>query len=109
VNEGGGSDGLLLNLEARARLPRGFGATGFFDWGRVRVNERNDIAGAASPNTIELKGAGVSASWIASFGLSVRITVARRIGSNPDPTSTGTDQDGSLIMNRVWAQVSMPF
>jgi hemolysin activation/secretion protein len=109
VNEGGGSDGLMLNFEARARLPMGFAATGFFDWGDVRVNERNDIAGSASPNTIELKGAGVSASWVARFGLSVRITVAHRIGSNPDPTSTGTDQDGSLIMNRIWAQVSMPF
>jgi hemolysin activation/secretion protein len=109
MNEGGGAAGLLLNLEAREPLPANFSTSEFFDWGRVHVNEKNDIAGAAVPNTDSLKGIGVSVSWRASFGLSLSATYAHRLGSNPDPTSTGEDQDGSHIDNRVWLQASMPY
>jgi hemolysin activation/secretion protein len=109
MNEGGGAEGLLLNLEARERLPARFSTSEFVDWGSVHVNEKNDIAGAALPNTDSLKGAGVSVSWLASFGLSLKATWAHRLGSNPDPTSTGDDQDGSHVENRVWLQASMPF
>ena len=52
---------------------------------------------------------GVSAGWTAHGGFNVQASVARRIGHNPDPTSTGTDQDGSLDKNRVWVLASVPF
>jgi hypothetical protein len=55
-----------------------------------------------------LKGVGVSVGWTASFGLTVKATLAHRIGDNPNPTSTGTDQDGSLTKNRFWLQASLP-
>ncbi|HWJ36162.1 MAG TPA: ShlB/FhaC/HecB family hemolysin secretion/activation protein [Steroidobacteraceae bacterium] len=109
ANEGGGAEGLLLDLEARIRLPMHFNAVGFFDWGSVRVNRNNGFAGAATPNTDTLKGAGMSLGWTANFGLTLKATAAHRIGSNPIPTSTGDDQDGSLIKNRIWLQASMPF
>jgi hemolysin activation/secretion protein len=109
ADEGGGSEGVLLNLEARERLPAGFNVVGFFDWGSVRVNKDNDFVGAGSPNIIDLKGAGLSVGWAARFGLSLKATVARRIGTNPNPTSTGDDQDGSHVENRVWVQATMPF
>jgi hemolysin activation/secretion protein len=109
ADEGGGSEGVLLNLEARERLPAGFNVVGFFDWGSVRINKDNDFVGAGSPNTIDLKGAGLSVGWAARFGLSLKATVARRIGTNPNPTSTGDDQDGSHVENRVWVQATMPF
>jgi hemolysin activation/secretion protein len=109
ANEGGGSEGLLINVEGRARLPANFNLTGFFDWGSIKVNKDNDIIGAAVPNSYVLKGVGVALDWRASFGLSLKATVAHRLGSNPNPTSTGTDQDGSLIKNRVWVQASLPF
>jgi hemolysin activation/secretion protein len=109
ADEAGGSEGALLNLEARERLPAGFNVVGFFDWGSVRVNKDNDFVGAAAPNTIDLKGAGLSVGWAANFGLSLKATVARRIGTNPNPTSTGDDQDGSHVENRVWVQATMPF
>ena len=108
-NEGGGAEGMLLDLEARERLPANFNVTGFVDLGSVRVNKNNDIAGAASPNTEDLKGAGISLGWTANFGLSLKATYARRFGSNPNPTSTGADQDGSHDTNRIWLQASMPF
>ncbi len=109
ANEGGGSAGAMLNFEVRTRLPARFGVTGFFDWGTVRVNEHNDIVGAAVPNADTLKGAGLAVDWVAGFGLSLKATFARRIGRNPAPASNGDDQDGSLIENRCWLQASMPF
>jgi hemolysin activation/secretion protein len=108
-NEGGGSEGILVNLEARARLPANFRVTGFFDWGAVRVNKNNAIAGAAVPNSFNLKGGGVSLAWQAGAGYSVKATLARRVGANPNPTAAGQDQDGSFDKNRVWLQAALPF
>jgi hemolysin activation/secretion protein len=109
ANEGGGSEGVLLSLETRESLPLNFDLAEFFDWGRVRFNKSNQFPGAASPNSDELKGVGLSAGWVARFGLTLKATYAHRIGSNPDPTSTGNDQDGSLVKNRFWLLASMPF
>ncbi len=109
ADEGGGSEGALADLEARVRLPLNLSGVGFFDYGTVRVNRSNAYFGAASPNTDTLRGVGLSLAWTADFGLNIKATVARRIGRNPNPTSTGADQDGSLITNRVWLQLSMPF
>jgi hemolysin activation/secretion protein len=109
ADEAGGSQGYLLNVEARAKILPSLSATTFVEWGHVTVNKDNDIAGAASPNEITLKGAGVSASWIAPFGLSLSATYTRRNGSNPNPTSNGADQDGTLKKNRFWLQATMPF
>jgi hemolysin activation/secretion protein len=109
ASEAGGAEGVLMDLEARERLPWNFSATGFLDWGSVRVNKNNNIAGAARPNTEELKGVGASIGWIANFGLGLKATYSHRIGSNPNPTVTGDDQDGSHIENRVWLQATMPF
>jgi hemolysin activation/secretion protein len=109
ADEGAGTEGALADLEARVRLPLNFAAIGFFDYGTVRIDRDNNYTGASYPNTDTLRGAGLSLAWTASFGLNIKATAARRIGRNPDPTSTGDDQDGSLIVNRVWVQISMPF
>ena len=109
ASEGGGSEGQLLNLEVRARLPANFKLAAFFDWGSVRVNKNNNLPGAAVLNAYQLKGGGVSLGWVASQGLSVKATLARRIGNNPNPTATGSDQDGSLDRTRFWLQASLPF
>jgi hemolysin activation/secretion protein len=108
-DEGSGSEGMLLSLEVRTRLPANFSLTGFADAGSVRINKDNEILGAVADNSAELAGVGVSAGWTASFGLTLQATVARRLGRNPNPTSTGDDQDGSLTKNRFWLQASMPF
>jgi hemolysin activation/secretion protein len=109
ADEGGGSEGVLANVEARVQLPRNFAVVGFFDCGTVRINRSNGYPDAAPRNTDTLKGAGLSLAWTAAFGLIIKTTAARRIGRNPDPSNTGEDQDGSLINNRVWLQLSMPF
>ncbi|MEJ0006231.1 MAG: ShlB/FhaC/HecB family hemolysin secretion/activation protein [Steroidobacteraceae bacterium] len=109
TNEGGGSEGVMLNLEARERLPLNFNLVGFFDIGVVKFNRDNGFAAAAALNHDELKGVGITLGWTARMGLSVKATLARRIGSNPDPTGSGTDQDGSRDDNRLWLQASVPF
>lgn len=108
-NEGGGSQAVLINLEARLRLPAQLRLTGFVDWGRVQVNQDNAIAGAAVPNVFTLKGAGLALDWTAQAGYSVKATAARRIGSNPNATAGGRDQDGSLDRTRLWVQAALPF
>lgn len=108
-SEGGGSEGTLVNLELRARLPHNITTTGFFDWGHVTVNRDNDYTGAAMFNGFSLKGGGLSASWITSNGWNLKATLARRIGKNPNPTLTGADQDGSHQKNRLWLQAKLAF
>ena len=109
ASEAGGSNGQLLNLELRARLPRGVGLTGFYDWGHVTVNRENNFAGAAQVNGYALKGAGLALNWTAPFRLNLKAVWARRIGANPSPNLNGSDQDGSLRKNRFWLQATMPF
>lgn len=109
TNEGGGSEGVLAHFETRVRLPAGFELTGFLDWGEVHFNRFTGFPGAPATNAEVLKGGGASLAWSAPFGLTLRVVVAHRIGRNPHPTSTGADQDGTLVENRIWAQASMPF
>lgn len=109
TNEGGGSEGILSHLEARVGLPRNIDLTAFVDWGEIYFDRNVNFPGAPKYNTDVLKGGGLALAWTAPFGLTLRIAVARRIGSNPHPTRTGLDQNGTLVENRVWAEASMPF
>jgi len=108
ASEGGGSDGQLLNLELRTRLPYEINLTGFYDWGHVTVNRNNSFVGAPLLNNFSLQGVGASVGWLGKTGFSLKATLARRIGSNPNPTAAGKDQDGTLYKNRVWLQAAMP-
>jgi hemolysin activation/secretion protein len=109
TNEGRGSQGQLLMLELRARLPQGFSWVGFYDWGRVVGYPHNNFNGASEPNTFTLKGYGMSVTWQTSKGTTLKSTLARRVGINPNPTSNGADQDGTLVKNRLWLSASLPF
>ncbi len=100
-SEGGGDSGVMTNVELRWKLVEGFTLTGFHDFGRVR---NNDAAISYS-----LKGYGMSLGWLSPAGLNLKTTWAHRIGDNPNPTSDGKDQDGSLKKNRFWLSASLPF
>lgn len=108
-SEGGGTDGQLVNIELRARLPHEVGLTGFFDWGHVTVNRNNSFIGAPVLNNYSLQGFGVALGLLTDLGVNLKATWARRIGNNPNPTATGNDQDGTLYKNRLWLQASMGF
>jgi hemolysin activation/secretion protein len=108
TSEGGASLGQMINLDLRQQLPNGFNASVFYDWGRLK-----DPAGGSLAQAISLKGWGLALGWQSESGLSLKGTWSRRIGENPNPTSSGSgignDQDGSLIRNRFWLTASLPF
>jgi hemolysin activation/secretion protein len=108
-NEASGTAGQLLNLELRYRLPQGLNLTGFYDIGAVTVNRDNNFTGAPTLNDYNLKGAGLALAWQSNAGLNLKATWARRIGDNPNPTTVGNDQDGSLVLDRFWLTASMAF
>lgn len=108
-NEGGGSEGQLLTLELRQNLSNDFGLTAFYDHGQVTVNKRNDFAGAANPNNLTYRGAGLQLAWYGPKNLNVKAIWSRRLGENPYPSEARTDQDGSKTLNRFWLSASIPF
>ncbi len=110
VNEGGGSEGTMLNLELRWRAINSVLVTGFYDWGSVTNNKNNNFVGAPAVNSYQLEGLGASVAWTGPGGLTLKATYARRTGDNPNRDAiTGKDQDGSLDKDRFWLSVSLPF
>ena len=111
VNEAGGDDGWLLNLEARAMLRPELQAFVFADAGSVQ-QYRNTWPGwagtATAPNRIDLAGAGVGLNWTVWDSIA-RLSVAWRIGNNPLAAPNGNDSDGSKRVPRIWAQYNKYF
>ena len=101
VSEAGGSAGQMANLELRYQLPSNLALTGFYDWGEVTNDDRT------ASHT--LHGFGLSLNWQTPWGQILKATVARRGAANPNPTTTGTDQDGSYIEDRFWLSLTASF
>ena len=104
-SEGGGSSGQLLNLELRHRFSNHSSWFAFYDHGQVEVNPNSTDA----LNNYALKGYGLGYGFVSPQGLNLKAMVARRLGSNPNPTASGQDQDGSLVVNRFWLSASLKF
>jgi hemolysin activation/secretion protein len=109
-NEGGGSEGQLMTLELRQNLPKDLVLTAFYDHGHVTVNKSNDFAGAANPNEMTYKGAGLQLAWYGPKNINLKAIWSRRMGDNPYPVEiTGNDQDGTKKLDRYWLSASIPF
>jgi hemolysin activation/secretion protein len=108
-SEGGGDNGQIMSAELRWRALAGVVVTGFVDSGQITINRDNNFAGASALNSYRLAGAGLGLSWQASRDTIVKSTVARRMGSNPNPTATGNDQDGTLVKTRWWLSATFSF
>lgn len=109
-NEGGGSEGAMLNLEVRWRAMTNLVVAGFYDWGSVAINKNNSFADASALNRYDLGGIGISAAWTGPLNITLKATYAHRLGDNPNRDITfGKDQDGSLNKNRFWLTASLPF
>lgn len=113
TNEGAGSQGVMINLELRHKLADNLMLTGFYDWGQISQN-MNNVAGDASTilsslNTYALSGYGLSVTWSGPYRSSLSAIWAHRVGGNPNPTSSGLDQNGSLNLNRFWLLASISF
>jgi hemolysin activation/secretion protein len=106
-SEGVGAQGQVANLELRWRATPTDTLVGFYDVGQVTL--LRDIVSATALNTYALKGAGLGWHMQLPGNARIKFNWARRIGNNPNPSNTGTDQDGSLIRNRYWLSASVPF
>lgn len=110
-SEGSGSSGYLVNLELKRDLPMNFAVSGFYDIGHVKQFEdlgSNTLIGQGG-NVATYKGVGAQLSWQGPYQSSFSGIVARRIGENPNPTSTGNDQDGTKRSNVVWVNGAIVF
>lgn len=99
ANEGGGAQGLLASLELRYRFAKDWQLTAFYDHGS---------ASGAGAN-IQLAGYGLGLTWKGPYDAVLKAVYAHRLGSNPNPTASGRDQDGSLELDRWWLSLSLPF
>ena len=108
-NEGMGTIGQLLSAELHWRWSEALSSSAFYDTGRVEINARNNYAGASPLNAYSLSGAGLALAWKLDNRLSAKLTWARRIGSNPNPTANGNDQNGSPAQDRLWASTTLSF
>ena len=99
--EGSGTRGHIATVELRWNLNAAVKMTAFFDRGSVSNND-------GTPS-YSLEGAGLGATWATPAGAILKAVWAQRKGSNPNPSSTGADQDGTLVPDRWWLSVSLPF
>lgn len=109
ASEGNGDEGRLLTLEWRHQLQPKLRIDVFYDHGWIKLNENNGYAGAPAVNSYELKGAGLAVDWQPARDLDINASWAHRLGSNPNRTSAGMDQDGSFIRNRLWVNAMYRF
>jgi len=108
-SEGGGTQGAMVNLEIRQRLPEGFQVIAFYDHGRVQVEKTSTATTSEAPNTYSLRGSGLGVIWNGPQKMVIKALWSRRLGSNPNPASTGMDQDGTRKMDRFWLNASLSF
>jgi hemolysin activation/secretion protein len=101
TGEAYGDQGYILNLEARAQLPKFSDAVpgqmqviGFVDSGSVMQNKN---VWAAGQNRRTLSGFGIGFNWIASSSFVIKATLARKLGS---AAATSAPDAGS----RFWLQ-----
>ena len=105
-SELGGERGQLLTGEWRWRLHAAWVLSGFMD--QAWVTALPTTAADASTSS-SLRGYGLSAAWQGPLGLNAKLTWSQREGSNPKPTATGTDGDGTLLINRIWFTAGLSF
>ena len=109
TGEASGALGGIATFELQHREPIGLANlsfAGFYDYGEIKVNRNNDFDDATDTNQYSLKGYGlwVGAELPTMNGglLGLRLTWARRDGTNAGRLSTGLDQDGTLDKDRYW-------
>ena len=108
VSEGAGSQGYVANLEIRRALPQNLTLTGFYDIGHAKQYVNNSGVNA-DPNGYTLKGYGLSLGWNGPKNTLLSVTWAKRIGENPNRTTTDKDLDGSHKDNFVWVRGGITF
>ncbi len=108
IGEGLGDFGWLGSAEVRYALgktpagePQIFS---FYDVGQIKQYHTlwTNALTAGQPNSYQLSGWGVGASLTNNDHENLRIMWAQKIGNNPNPTSSGSDSDGTNKSGRIW-------
>jgi len=111
IYEATGDQGWLGTVEARYDFYAGAQASLFYDMGWIQqFKSTGHLQEAAlrvsGPNTYNLKGWGAAVSYNYNNRVSMKVTVASRIGSNPGANPiTGADGDGTSDRTRFWFNV----
>jgi hemolysin activation/secretion protein len=115
MGEGLGDDGWLANAEVRTSLGKFAGADvtlfGFVDAGGIKQYKHtwNGALLAGKPNQYTLAGAGVGMKLSYDDKGGVSITVANKLGNNPNQSANNTDADGRNRAARVWVIGNIAF
>lgn len=115
LGEGLGDNGWLASAEVRRNLGKFAGgdvsAFAFVDAGGVtQYNKLWDGAVASNrPNSYTLAGAGVGVRLSYDNKGALSLTVANKLGSNPNKTQTNTDADGRNRSARIWVIGNIAF
>ena len=111
IGEGDGPSGAVLNLELKYQINRDWAVSGFYDHGWIA-----DRTTLGEPDSYQLKGIGATVSWSSPKGWAADLTLARRLGRNPNaiedtrnPSRNGNDQDGSHRKIRAWLALRRTF
>lgn len=106
--EGGGNDGLLVNLEWHQRWWPQTDTGLFVTTGTVRPSR--SISGETTlPKSYSLSAAGIVVQWEGPGSSTLKGTWSRRLRANPNANAAGKDQDGSYVRDRLWLQASWTF
>ena len=109
-SEAGGGEGYLANLELRWKFSPSITFSGFYDRGRVLMFPSLNLQDVNALNEYSLKGRGLSVAFQDEDGITFKLIAARRISNNPNANiETGKDLDGTLIKNRLWISMNVPY
>ncbi len=112
LSEGGGDIGYIENIELRRQIGQHWQVAGFVDSGMIAQNKNNYTTSGTVINAVNayhLSGYGLMTTYIGPYQSVWKLIWSHRIGSNPNPTTTGLDQAGSLIYNQFWMSAMLPF
>jgi hemolysin activation/secretion protein len=109
IYEGTGDQGWLGTIEGRYNVSAQAQASLFYDMGWIQqFKSTSHLTQMLGPNTYNLKGWGASVSYNHNNVVSLRFTVASRIGGNPNANPiTGADGDGTNDRTRFWFNVTV--
>lgn len=118
VNEALADQGYLMNFEFRfdmfqstkSQWLQNVQLVGFIDHGGVTLHNSPWAKVGTGPNNYTLSGGGFGINWIAPGDFAVKLSVAQRIGNNPQGIiGTNRDVDGTRETPHFWAQLSKYF
>ena len=112
VGEAPADQGSIQTLELRYNMaaPANLGSLQwqiFYDHGDVRTHRDPwaDFLAAGAPGSYHLSSIGVGGNLYREDSLLVNLTVAHKLGSNPNPGLDDEDADGRRLSTRFWLQV----